>query len=321
MAEDRQPIVCIVGPTASGKSELAQDIACALGGEVIGADSMQVYRYMDIGTGKVLPHERRVIHHGIDLVDPDETYSVALYQHYARSTISDVAARGNLPVLAGGTGFYVRAVIDDYKFPTGEQMDNPIRIRYQAFLEQNGAQALWELLNERDSESAALIHPNNAKRVMRALELTHEGVRYADQVRDLANIPQAMPARMLGLSVDPAHLCERIDKRVDAMREAGLVAEVEGLLDRGFRASLTAPAAIGYKEIVAALDGSTSMDEAFEDIKRATRRYAKRQRTWFRRDERIRWIEATDGNAERILGEALAAVTTMNDGREMEGML
>lgn len=321
MTEDRQPIVCVVGSTASGKSELAQDIACALGGEVISADSMQVYRYMDIGTGKVLPHERRVAHHGIDLVDPDETYSVALYQHYARSTISDVAARGNLPVLAGGTGFYVRAVIDDYEFPAGEQVDNPIRIRYQAFLEQNGAQALWELLNERDSESAALIHPNNAKRVMRALELAHEGVRYADQVRDLANIPQAMPARMLGLSVNPAHLCERIDKRVDAMREAGLVAEVEGLLDRGFRASLTAPAAIGYKEIVAALDGSTGMDEAFEDIKRATRRYAKRQRTWFRRDERIRWIEATDGNAERILGEALAVVTTMNDGREMEGML
>ncbi|WP_251212818.1 tRNA (adenosine(37)-N6)-dimethylallyltransferase MiaA [Adlercreutzia murintestinalis] len=300
-----RPIACIVGSTASGKSDLAQAVALALDGEVVSADSMQVYKRMDIGTGKVLPEQRLVPHHGIDLVEPNEPYSAALFQRYARRTFMLLADAGKRAVLAGGTGFYVRAALDGYEFPAGEQADNPQREAYQAFLETHGPHALWERLRQLDPRSADAIHPHNAKRVIRALEMAHEGVSYADQVSRLKSIPQVVPARIVGLAVDPAVLNERIERRVDRMREAGLVGEVEDLLHHGFRDSLTAPAAIGYKEIVSALEGTISLDEAFDDVKRATRRYAKRQRTWFRRDERIHWIEGTENDQQRMLDEAL----------------
>lgn len=303
---DRDPIACIVGPTASGKSELAQRLAVAVGGEVVSADSMQVYKGMDIGTGKVLARERKVPHHGIDLVDPDEPYSAALFQRYAREAFDGIRERGLTPVLAGGTGFYVRAAIDGYVFPAGEQKDNPVREEYASVLEREGAQALWERLHGIDPESAEAIHPNNAKRVIRALEMAHEGTSYAAQLSALGSIPQVVPACMIGLQVDPEVLAERIDLRVDAMREAGLVEEVRRLMERGFGDSLTSKQAIGYKEIVEAIQGSITFDEAFDQVKRATRRYAKRQRTWFRRDGRIHWIDATDYDSDRIASQALA---------------
>lgn len=304
------PVICIVGPTASGKSELAQRVALALDGEVVSADSMQVYKGMDIGTGKVAPAERVVPHHGLDLVNPGEPYSAALFQEYARSRFAEIDGRGRRAILCGGTGFYVRAAIDDYDFPAGEQVGNPTRDRYNRLAEELGPHALWELLRERDPESAQIIPENDVKRVVRAFELLEEGTTYARQKEGLLSIGQWVPATMVGLHVDPEVLRGRIDRRVDSMFEAGLVDEVRGLLAAGLREGITAPQAIGYKEVVAALDGLTTMDEARESIKLATRRYAKRQRTWFRKDRRIIWINATSLSPGEITEAALEIVAS-----------
>lgn len=305
------PVICVVGPTASGKTDVAQLLAQNLGGEVVSADSMQIYRGMDIGTGKLPKEERLVPHFGFDLVNPGEPYSAAVYQQYARERFSDIDNRGKRALLVGGTGLYVRAAIDAYDFPKGEQVDNPVREKWTAYYEENGADNLWERLRERDPESASVIHPNNVRRVIRAFELLEEGTTYATQKENLATIPQAVPAKFIGLAVDPEILNKRIERRVDNMIERGLVFEVERLLDKGFRQGITAPQAIGYKEIVSALDGDISLDEAIEQIKTATRRYAKRQRTWFRKDTRIAWIDADSGNAEAIATQAQHSLDTM----------
>ena len=301
------PVVCVVGPTASGKTALAQRVAELLDGEVVSADSMQIYRGMDIGTGKILPAERTVPYWGLDLAEPGEPYSAALFQGYARAAFEDVDARGKRSVLCGGTGLYVRAAIDDYRFPKGEQVDNEVRDRYARDI---GNQALWERLRAADPDSAALIHPNNVRRVIRAFELLDEGTTYARVNAGLKTMAQAVPAVFLGLSVDPAVLNARIDARVDQMLADGLVEEVRSLLRAGFREGLTAPQAIGYKEVVAALEGACSLDDAVAQIKIATHRYAKRQRTWFRKDERIHWIDANDANVEEMTRQALGIIAS-----------
>ena len=304
------PGVCVVGPTASGKTALAQRVAELLDGEVVSADSMQIYRGMDIGTGKILPAERTVPYWGLDLAEPGEPYSAALFQGYARAAFEDVDARGKRSVLCGGTGLYVRAAIDDYRFPKGEQVDNEVRDRYAALARDIGNQALWERLRAADPDSAALIHPNNVRRVIRAFELLDEGTTYARVNAGLKTMAQAVPAVFLGLSVDPAVLNARIDARVDQMLADGLVEEVRSLLRAGFREGLTAPQAIGYKEVVAALEGACSLDDAIAQIKIATHRYAKRQRTWFRKDERIHWIGANDANVEEMTRQALGIIAS-----------
>lgn len=302
-----RPVVCVVGPTASGKTDVAQEIALRCGASVISADSMQIYRGMDIGTGKILPSERKVVHYGIDICDPGEAYSAALFQRYARDLFKTADDAGNMSVLAGGTGLYVRAAIDDYNFPHGEQVENPVRIKYQRFLEEHGAQALWERLDAVDCESAKLIHPNNTRRVIRAFEMIElEGTTYARQHEGFSHMAQFVPAVFVGLSVNPDILKQRIDARVDAMVSRGLVEEVESLLAQGFESALTAREAIGYKEIVAALRGECTLDAAVEEIKLATRRYAKRQRTWWRKDNRIAWISADDADVSRMADEAMA---------------
>lgn len=298
------PVICIVGPTASGKSELAQRLAVALDGEIVSADSMQIYRGMDIGTGKVPPSERRVPHFGLDLVDPGTPYSAALFQPYARACFADIRSRGHVPFLVGGTGLYVRAAIDDYRFPEGEQVDNPVREHYTRIAEEQGSDALWRLLEQRDPASADVIHPHNVRRVVRAFELLEEGKSYAAQKEALQHIAPYEQALFIGLAVDADLLRARIDRRVDAMVEEGLVDEVTTLLQEGFREGLTAGQAIGYKEIVAALDGQCTLVEAIDAIKLATRRYAKRQRTWFRKDTRIRWIDA-NGDEDTMTAAAL----------------
>lgn len=312
------PVICIVGPTATGKSALAQAIAETLDGEVISADSMQVYKGMDIGTGKVPESERTVAYHGIDLCSPDQTFSAALYQPYARSCFLDIDGRGRRSVLCGGSGLYIRAAIDDYSFPKGEQVGNAIRDRWAEYGKAHGVQALWDRLEERDPRSAALIHPHNARRVIRAFELLDDGTSYAEQHEGLSTIAQVAPAMQFGLAMTPSLLAQRIDERVDAMMEEGLLVEVEGLLSMGFRESLTAPQAIGYKEFVSYLEGETSLDEAVAAVKTATRRYAKRQRTWFRKDGRIRWLDADYRDVPSLLDEALCMSATMEESREKE---
>ncbi len=311
-----KPVICVVGPTASGKSSLAQRIALALGGEVVSADSMQIYRGMDIGTGKVTPRNRLVPHYGLDIAEPGEPFSAALFQEYARACFNDVDQRNARVILCGGTGFYVRAAIDDYRFPKGEQENNPVREKYLAIANESGAHALWELLRERDSESADIIPENDVKRVVRAFELLEEGTTYAQQKEKLAHIAPLYDSVWIGLNVNPALLRKRIDERVDNMVEDGLVEEVQKLLGRGLKQALTANQAIGYKEIVSALEGTITLEEAIEQIKTATHRYAKRQRTWFRKDKRVVWLNADDADEDRLLRESLAIIEAFSNNQK-----
>lgn len=315
MSQDSRPVLAVVGPTASGKSALSIGLARLVDAQIVSADSMQIYRGMDIGTAKVPPDERVVKHYGIDLVDPGEPYSAALFQSYARESFAEIRQCGKAPILSGGTGFYVRAAVDDYEFAEGEQVGNPVRDRYQAMLESEGASFVWNALRDADPESADRIHPNDSKRVIRALEMNAAGDSYARRLERLHSIGESVPALFVGIAVDRDVLNRRIEKRVDDMREKGLVGEVEGLLEKGFRDGVCAKHAIGYKEVAAALDGETTMDEAFEAIKAATRRYAKRQRTWFRRDSRISWIDGNSGN----VGEMLEAAADILEGRDYWG--
>jgi len=286
-------VQAVVGPTGVGKTALAEELAVRLGGEIVSADSMQVYRGMDVGTAKPAPGERRVPYHCLDLAEPGEPFSAALYQVAAREAISDIAGRGALPILCGGTGLYVRAALDDWDFPAGDQAENPVRKHYEAFAHEHGAEELHRLLAARDPAAAALIHPNNTRRVVRALEMLEQGVSYAEQHAGLERHASLYDARFLGLTMDRAELYRRIDARVDRMLEEGLVEEVRSLLSAGLREALTAAQAIGYKEIVPVVESRAPLEDAADAIKQASRRYAKRQLTWFRADPRVRWLDVT----------------------------
>ena len=284
------PVVAITGPTAVGKSAVADALAVRLGSEVISADAMQVYRGMDIGTAKTPVAERPVPLLLVDIVDPVEPYSAALYQRDARREIDRLRGEGRVPVLCGGTGLYLRAALDDMRFPKGELADER-RIGYQALAEELGADGLHRLLAERDPASASVLHPHNVTRVIRALEMCDEGVSYAEQKTGFSHPKAVYPAFLFTLTCDRTRLYERIDARVDAMMAAGLVGEVRDLVAAGARDALTSRQAIGYKEIINALDGDISMAEAVDLIKQRSRRYAKRQLSWCRRDERMIWID------------------------------
>lgn len=296
-----QTIVAILGPTASGKSDLAQLVAQELDGEVVSADSMQVYRGMDVGTAKLSSDQILVPHHLIDILDPGEPFSAQLFQQLARQTFEQIFERGKVPVLCGGTGLYVQAALEDMRFPKGDQTSNPVRAKYEKLSSEQGSDYVWGLLHSLDPESAQLIHPNNVRRVIRALEMREQGISYATQVDGMKCLPEVVPSFRFGLIRDPKLLAVRIDTRVDSMFENGLVDEVKRLLERGFRTALTAPQAIGYKEVVWALDGQITMDEAAEQIKTATRRYAKRQRSWLRRDSRLTTIDMDSADQTAVV--------------------
>lgn len=284
------PVVCICGPTASGKSALAELVALELGVDVISVDAMQVYRGMDVGTAKTPEAERRVPLRMVDVADVGDDFSVALFQRMARALVDERLASGLVPVLCGGTGLYLDAVVDEMDFPAGET-GGEARRPYEELASREGPEAVWELLRARDPASAAEIHPNNVRRVVRALEMLDEGVSYASQRARLRSRPRHYEARLWGLAWDRQVLYARIDRRVDAMFAAGLVDEVRALVPRGLAGSSTARQAIGYKEVLDALEGRISMAEASELVKRRTRRYAKRQLSWLRRDGRVRWLD------------------------------
>jgi tRNA dimethylallyltransferase len=302
-------VLAVVGPTAVGKTALAEELALRFGGEIVSADSMQIYSGMDIGTAKPAPGERRVPYHCIDLVDPGEPFSAALFQDVSRTAIQAIARRDALPVVAGGTGLYIRAALDRMEFPRGELADNPARQRYERIAGEDGPEALHALLFERDRASADLIHPNNVRRVVRALEMNDEGVSYADQVAGFSARQSFYDTRYIGLTMDREALYGRIDARVDAMMDAGLLGEVERLLSAGLRNALTANQAIGYKEFVPVIEDAADLDDAISAVKQASRRYAKRQLTWFRSDPRIPWIDVTALTPE----EAVEAATDTLD--------
>lgn len=306
MFDPMRPVLCIQGPTASGKSELAERVSESLGAEIVSADSMQIYRGMDIGTAKVPAHERRVKYHCIDIVDPGQPYSAALFQQDARKAFEDIYGAGKIPVLCGGTGFYVRAALDDMDFAEGSEED-PFRIELQERAVRIGSEAMHEELAKVDPESASMIHPNDMKRVIRALEMANADDSYAARKSRFKSIRPYISSVRFALDVDRKVLYERIDSRVDEMVAAGLVEEVEGLLARGFRDALTAAQAIGYKEMVACLDGSMSFEEALEKIKRSTRRYAKRQLTWLRGDDSVIWMDADEGIDDALVAAVVDA--------------
>ncbi|MBR2521518.1 MAG: tRNA (adenosine(37)-N6)-dimethylallyltransferase MiaA [Coriobacteriales bacterium] len=295
ISESGAPVVAIVGSTGVGKSAVADALALMIDGEIVSADSMQIYRGMDIGTAKVPEDSRPVPYHCIDIVDPDETFSAANFQHVAREAIDSILARGRKPIVCGGTGLYVRAALDVMNFPAGEQEDNPVRSRYTAIYEEHGAQYLHDMLAEIDPESAALIHPNNVRRTIRAFEMLDEGISYAKQNEGMRVFTPFYACDYFGLAMNRELLYERIDARVDEMMESGLMDECRALVESGFADALTSRQAIGNKELIDALRGRCTVDEAVELIKRSTRRYSKRQGTWFRRDPRIRWIDVLTG--------------------------
>lgn len=295
------PIVAVVGATATGKSDLALDLAERLGGEVVNADAMQFYRGMDIGTAKLVPAERRGIpHHQLDVLEVTEEASVAGYQAAARADIAAIRERGHRPLLVGGSGLYVRAALDRLDIPP---TDSAVRSRLEAESETIGGDALHARLRELDPTSAARILPGNLRRVIRALEvieLTGRPFSATMPTREFVS-----PAVMLGLRFDRDLLVDRIDLRVERMWEQGLRAETETLLARGLRDGVTASRAIGYSQAIAVIDGEMDEATARTETAQATRRYARRQESWFRPDPRIVWLDATDGDGARVLDEAL----------------
>ena len=299
-------VIVVAGPTAAGKSALAIRLAQATGGEVINADSMQLYRGMDIGTAKLTPAERQgVPHHLLDVWDVRQTASVAEYQHLARSAIDEIAARGRVPILAGGSGLYIRAALGDLDFPG---TDPEVRDRLEAELARDGAAALHVRLAGLDPAAAAAILPSNGRRIVRALEVIEISGRPFSAT--LPAYETARPAVQLAVQVPRAELDERIAGRVDAMWQAGFEDEVGRLEGQGLREGRTASRALGYAQMLRHLAGEWTLEQARDETVRATRRFARRQESWFRRDPRITWLGAGPGDelADRAL-KVISAVT------------
>ncbi|MFB4282184.1 tRNA (adenosine(37)-N6)-dimethylallyltransferase MiaA [Nonomuraea sp. MTCD27] len=293
----QQPVIAVVGPTAAGKSDLAVDLALRLGGECVNADSMQLYRGMDIGTAKLTPAERRgVPHHLLDIWDVTVTASVAEYQKLARAVIDAV----EVPVLVGGSGLYVRAAIDELEFPGTEP---EIRARLEAELAERGPAPLHERLRGSDPAAAAAILPSNGRRIVRALEVIELSGRPFSAT--MPSYDAVYPSVQIGVEVPRPVLDERIEVRVERMWEAGLVAEVRALLGQGLAEGRTAGRALGYAQIIRFLSGEWSEEQAKAETVRLTRRFARRQESWFRRDPRVCWLPYDD---PELLDRSLALI-------------
>jgi tRNA dimethylallyltransferase len=285
------PIVAVVGATAAGKSDLALDLAERLGGEIVNTDAMQVYRGMDIGTAKLPVAERRgIAHHLLDLLDVTEPATVAEFQRWARAAIADCLGRGVVPLLVGGSALYTRAILDEFDFPG---TDAEVRARYDAALVELGPEALHRRLAEADPAAAAGILPSNGRRIVRALEVIE--ITGRPFTATLPPRTYADPATVqIGVDIDRPTLDARIAARVEQMWEQGFVDEVRGLADRGLREGVTANRALGYRQVLGFLDAEITEVEAKEQTISGTRRFARRQDSWFRKDDRITWVRYDD---------------------------
>ncbi len=299
-------IICVAGPTASGKTDLAVSLAERLDGEVVSCDSMQLYRCMDIGTAKPTLAERRgIVHHMLDVADPEEDFSVSRYCRMATPIVQDILARGKTAIIAGGTGLYMDSLIrgnDFAPFPS-----TGIREQLEAEADARGMEAMLAQLRQADPDSAARLHLADRKRILRALEVYFEtGITITQHNLRTQAIPPRFQPLWLGLDFQPRSLLyQRIDRRVDIMLEQGLVSEIRQLLARGLSQSCTALQAIGYKEFVSALEGHIPLAEAADQVRQSSRRYAKRQLTWFRRNRNIHWLtRQEDTPGEEILERA-----------------
>lgn len=291
----KKPIVVLTGPTAVGKTELSIQLAKAIGGEIISADSMQVYKYMDIGSAKITPEEMDgVRHYLVDELEPFDEFHVVKFQEYAQKYLNEIYAHEKIPIIAGGTGFYIQALLNDIDF-TEQESDSAYRKELEALAEEHGNQYLHDRLKEVDPESAEAIHPNNRKRVIRALEFYQETGRKISE----HNAKEQMRTSPYNfayfvLNDERSHLYKRIDARVDKMIEDGLEAEVRRLKEMGCTKDMVAMQGIGYKEMLSYLDGSYSLEEAVYIIKRETRHFAKRQITWFKRERDVIWLNKNE---------------------------
>lgn len=300
----RRPLVVLTGPTAVGKTSLSIGLAKALDAEIISADSMQVYKYMDIGSAKIRPWEMQgVPHHLVDVLDPREEFHVVRFQQMAKEAMEQIYSRGKIPLLVGGTGFYIQAVTRDIDF-SQEGEDSPFRRELEALAREKGAEYLHSRLAQVDEESARKIHPNNVKRVIRALEFyeeNHYPISLHNQQEQEKESPYNLAYFVLNAPRDL--LYRRIDQRVDQMVEEGLLDEVRHLKDMGCDRSLVSMQGLGYKEVLAYLNGEYSLNEAVYRIKRDTRHFAKRQITWFKRERNVIWVtkEAFQNDETKIL--------------------
>ncbi|WP_051162617.1 tRNA (adenosine(37)-N6)-dimethylallyltransferase MiaA [Nocardia brevicatena] len=283
--------VAVVGPTATGKSELALDLAERLGGEIVNIDAMQLYRGMDIGTAKLAPAQRRGIpHHQLDVLEVTDMATVAAYQAAASADVEAIMARDHVPVIVGGSMMYVQALLDQWEFPA---TDPRVRARWEAVLAEQGVAAVHEALRRADPAAAATILPTDGRRIVRALEVVELTGRPFAASAPVIGEPR-WGAVILGVDRETAELDARIERRTAAMFDSGLVEEVRGLVERGLREGQTARRAIGYAQVLAYLDGEYDVAEARERTLIGTRRYVRRQRSWFRRDRRVRWLDGAD---------------------------
>lgn len=313
----KPPLIILTGPTAAGKTALSIELAKAINGEIISADSMQVYKHMDIGSAKIHPDEMCGIkHYLVDILEPTQDFNIVMFQNYAKQAISDVYAKGKIPIMVGGTGFYIQAVLYDIDFNKSNE-DNKLRKELEQLASDKGAQYLHDMLRQIDPESAEAIHANNIKRVIRAIEYHQQtGKKISSHNETEREKESAYHSYYFVLTDERSKLYGTIDKRVDKMLENGLVEEVKALINMGCKRDSTAMQGLGYKEIIAYLMGETSLEEATYTIKRDTRHFAKRQLTWFRRERDVIWIEKDKFayNDKKILNSILQTIKYEKEG-------
>ncbi len=293
----KEPLIILTGPTAVGKTALSIALAKAVNGEIISADSIQVYKYMDIGSAKIKSEEMQGIkHYLVDEIEPDEEFNVMLFQKYANEYINQIRAKGKIPIIVGGTGFYIQAVLYGINF-TEHEADTTYRNELTRLSEEHGPEFLYERLKEVDPEYADTVHANNQKRVIRALEYYHQtGQKFSLHNEEQRENESPYNFAYFVLADERERLYNRIEQRIDIMLEEGLVDEVKGLLDRGYARNLVSMQGLGYKEIAAYLEGEITLEEAVYILKRDTRHFAKRQLTWFRREKEVTFIDKAKAN-------------------------
>ena len=300
----KKPLIILTGPTAAGKTDISIKLAKAIGGEIISADSMQVYKRMDIGTAKIMPDEMQgVPHHLIDVLEPTEPFNVAVFKELAVKATEEIYSRGNVPIIVGGTGFYIQALLYDISF-NNEESDGYREELEKEAAEEGGTEALYEKLREIDPASCEIIHKNNVKKVIRALEFYHYNGYPISKHNETERAKESVfDSKYFVLTMDRAKLYERIEKRVDIMVDNGLVDEVKGLMEEGLDDSYISMQGIGYKEIYDHLIGKTTLEEAIYNIKQNTRHFAKRQMTWFRRERDVIFIDKDKFNNDSEIVE------------------
>ncbi len=312
---EKRPMVILTGPTAVGKTALSIELAKKINGAIISADSMQVYKYMDIGSAKIRPEEMDgVCHYMIDEFEPEEEFHVVKFVEKAKEYLEQIYSEGKIPIIVGGTGFYIQALLYDIDF-TEQECDEKYRKELEQLAEEKGAEYLHEMLRQVDPASAETIHANNRKRVIRALEFYHlSGKRISEHNETERKKESPYQFAYFVLTDDRAHLYERIDRRVDLMIEQGLVEEVKKLKSMGYHKEMVSMQGLGYKEILAYLDGEMTLEEAVYIVKRETRHFAKRQLTWFRRERDVIWFDkkAYDYDESRILNDMTDLLKSKN---------